>query len=155
MHKEVKSLAKKGFPITIVALTPNYKNNIKTISLEKSKDMGTWRFLRMLKHCFRAIGIVQNLSPKICHFHDPELIPWVILFLRPMGIKLIYDVHEDYEKQTLSKEYLPKILRPTIGKIISSIEISSCRFFEIVIAATPQIAKKFPKKKTFLVQNFP
>lgn len=154
-QKEAQTLVNAGFKVVIVALKPKTRVQKTKIPKILIQDRKSSRLGRMLNHCSQGIGIVQKMNPHVCHFHDPELIPWVILFLKPLGIRLVYDVHEDYEKQFLSKKYLPFGLRTIFGKMVFLMEYVGSLFFEKIIAATPQIAKKFPKEKTFLVQNFP
>jgi len=97
---------------------------------------------------------VARASPKIAHFHDPEFLPWALL-LRMRGMKVIYDVHEDYPQAARSRPYLPKAFRPAVAFAFSGLEWVCARAFDAVVAATPAIAERFPPHKTVLVQNFP
>lgn len=92
--------------------------------------------------------------PAVVHFHDPELILSAIL-LRGLGYQIIYDVHEDVPSQTLSKGWIPRMLRRPVAWGLSVMEGLSATVFTAIVAATPTIAARFPPRKTVIVQNFP
>lgn len=112
------------------------------------------RFKRALLGNFRAFRFLRQLRPKLVHFHDPELIPLGLL-LRLLGFAVIYDVHEDVPRQTMSKYWIPVLLRWPVAVITAGMEWLAGLFFNGVVPATPTIAARFPKDKTTLVQNFP
>jgi len=65
-------------------------------------------------------------------------------------------VHEDVPRQILGKTWLYTLLRPLVSKAVSLIEWLFSRVFASgIVAATPTIGKRFPKKITVIVQNFP
>lgn len=110
----------------------------------KRNLVGGWRMFRAL---LRA-------RPKVAHFHDPELIPWAIA-LRLCGIRMIYDVHEDYPEAVTENYRLPKALRAVLPPIVRFVEWASMPFFSAIVTVTPQIQEKFDKNRTILVRNFP
>ncbi len=112
------------------------------------------RYLRMTIGAWRMINALIVARPKIAHFHDPELLPWAIL-LRLWGIKVVYDVHEDVPRQVLHNPGLPGWLRPLLPGLVSMIEWVGGQLLSGVVAATPEIAARFPARKTVLVQNYP
>lgn len=88
------------------------------------------------------------------HLHDPELFTLALL-LRFQGKKVVFDWHEDLPEQVLGKDWIPKVLRrPTawLARFLRWIANSSAHG---LVAATPEIARKLPTSKTFLVQNYP
>lgn len=112
------------------------------------------RLGRMLVGPWRAFRTISRVKPAVVHFHDPELIPLGTL-LKGMGYTVIYDVHEDVPQQTISKHWIPKIMRYPVMIAISALERASARSLDAVIPATPKIAERFPADKTVVVQNFP
>ncbi|MGE0586925.1 MAG: glycosyltransferase, partial [Flavobacteriaceae bacterium] len=112
------------------------------------------RLARMSKGCWRMISAVRRARPAIAHFHDPELLPWAFL-LRLSGIKVIYDVHEDVPRQVRHNPTLPAWLRPFLPAAVSLTEWVGARVVSGLVAATPEIAARFPDRKTALVQNYP
>lgn len=90
----------------------------------------------------------------VIHFHDPDILPLGFLF-KLMGKKVVYDVHEDVPTQMMAKDYIPFLLRWIFSKLASAFEWMAGIFFDGFVVATPTIGKRFPKRKTCLVQNFP
>ncbi|MCK5581991.1 MAG: glycosyltransferase, partial [Candidatus Omnitrophica bacterium] len=89
----------------------------------------------------------------VYHFHDPELIP-VGVVLRLLGNKVIYDVHEDVPEQIMYKKWIKGTwLKKCVASIVRIIEKTGTLAFNRIIAATPDIAKKFNSSKTVLVRN--
>lgn len=97
-----------------------------------------------------------RLNPSVVHFHDPELI-FLGNKLIKLGVKVIYDVHEDLPKQILHKKWIPKILRPLIGGLLQIIESRYCKRFSGIIAATSIIGERFKKynENTIVLYNYP
>ncbi|EAP77334.1 probable glycosyltransferase [Roseovarius nubinhibens ISM] len=71
------------------------------------------------------------------------------------GIKVIYDVHEDYPEAVSENYRLPKVARKLLPPIVRFVEWFSSPFFSSIVTVTPQIQKRFPSKKTILVRNWP
>ena len=112
------------------------------------------RLKRMLIGGWRMFRAVAHERPAIAHFHDPELIPWAIL-LRLYGVRVVYDVHEDYPQSVAEYQSLPLIARRVLPSVIWLIEFASSLFFSGIVTVTPKIQARFPRNKTVLVRNFP
>jgi len=144
---------KTGYDITLIAQHERDENidGVTIVALPKAKN----RFHRMFSIILKALLLALKQKADIYHFHDPELIP-VGVVLKVMGKTVIYDIHEDYSSQILSKIYLPKITRSTIAFLIKAIEHISLNFFDGIITATDDILKNFSHhKKVASVRNFP
>ena len=154
-HKECSSLARAGYEVNIIAVNcGNYFiNNIPVYSVD-IKYSG--RLKRMITVPKAILKKSLELNCDIYHFHDPELIP-VGLKLKRKGKKVIYDVHEDLPRQTLSKQYLKSWLRPTVAKFIEWYENNKSKKFDYIITSTPFIRDRFLKinKNTVDVRNYP
>lgn len=112
------------------------------------------RLPRMVVGGWRMFDAIRRAKPRVAQFHDPELLPWAIL-LRLWGIKVVYDVHEDVPRQVLHNPGLPGWLRPLLPGLVGMIEWVGARLLSGVVAATPEIAVRFPARNTVLVQNYP
>ncbi|MCP5282484.1 MAG: glycosyltransferase [Rhodoferax sp.] len=112
------------------------------------------RSTRALAGNWRALKFLWRARPRVVHFHDPELIPLGFL-LRLRGCKVVYDVHEDVPRQTMSKHWIPVVFRWPVALVTAGMEWLAARAFSAVVPATPVIGARFPAGKTVLVQNFP
>jgi glycosyltransferase involved in cell wall biosynthesis len=153
-HKEIRSLTKAGYQVTLIAPgkeSPKQKNFL-LLPVKKEKSL--------IKRAFfvhpRVFLLALQSKSRVYHFHDPELI-FMGLILKILGKKVIYDVHEDYEKAILSKPYLKPAFRKIISFFFSFFERNLSRFFDAIIAAGDDIEPKFRliNKKTVLVRNYP
>ncbi|MBC7080576.1 MAG: glycosyltransferase family 4 protein [Methanothrix sp.] len=151
-HKEAKTLVRAGYDVTLIAQHEKdvVVDGVKIIALPKPRN----RLSRMFGLTWRACCLALRQRADICHLHDPELIPMGLL-LRLVGKRVIYDVHEDVPKQVLSKEWIPGLLRRLVAVGARLADAVAGSVLNAVVAATPQIARRFPATKTVVVQNFP
>lgn len=153
-HRECRSLARAGFRVTIIGPHPvdavADHVYIKSIKREKS------RLARMTRTVWRVYREARKQPADIYHFHDPELIP-VGLVLRAGGKRVIYDIHEDFPKDILSKFYLPAWSRKAIAWIAEGLEGAACGHFSALVTVTPAIAERFRplNRQTVIVHNYP
>ncbi len=153
-HKQAKTLAKEGYAVTLIAR--NEKNEIvnlvKIVALPKAKN----RIHRIFWLVPKAFRLALKQKADIYHFHDPELLPIGVFLKLLTGKRVIYDVHEDYNKQILSKPYFPKITRKGVAFLVKMVEYCSCKFFDGIVTATDDISKNFLYHKNVVnVRNFP
>ncbi|MDP1808301.1 MAG: glycosyltransferase family 4 protein [Actinomycetota bacterium] len=151
-HKEAAELARSGYDVTLIA--PHDRNQtiggvkIKALPEPKSRIDRFWNLWRPIR-----LALAQRAD--IYHIHDPELVIPTI-FLRIISrAKTVYDVHEDVPKDILSKYWIPRWLRRPVAKAVGLMETMGVKAFDGVVAATPAIARRFPHKKTVIVQNMP
>lgn len=109
------------------------------------------RITRTTRDVYRS---AVSANADIYHFHDPELIPVGIL-LKVRGKRVVYDVHEDYPRQILTKDWIPSVFRGVIAQGTALAEKIASLLFSGIVTATPAIARRFPAHKTVVVQNFP
>ena len=102
----------------------------------------------MIKAC-------KEVNADIYHFHDPELI-FTGLYLKILGKKVIYDIHENNPASILSKPYIKSALKKKILAIIfDSFEKIAIKFFDAIVTARPDITKRFNHKNMITLRNFP
>ena len=153
--KECRTLAKAGYNVSLIAPGTKCKNKegVRIVGISPSKGGRVFRMTVTARRVFQA---ALKEDTHIYHFHDPELLGVGMLLKLFTGKKIIYDVHEDYCKQTLSKSYIPKILRKSIGFLIRIIEYLSSKIFEGIVTATDDILKNFSHhKRAVSIKNFP
>jgi len=130
----------EGYDVTLVAQHDKEEiiEGIKIVPLPRYRN----RLERATKILWIAYRKALQIDADIYHFHDPELIPLGLL-LKLHGKRVIYDVHEDVPRQSLSKPYIPRFFRKPTSALIEAIEVFSVRYFDGVITATPFIEKRF------------
>lgn len=112
------------------------------------------RLARMTLGGLRMIRAVVAARPSIAHFHDPELLPWALL-LKPFGIKVFYDVHEDMPQQVKHNPGLPRWARKTLSPFVTVAEWVGSRLIDGIVTPTKVIQQRFPSDRTILVRNYP
>ena len=151
-HRECKTLVDAGYEVSLVA-THDRDEVIDRIQI-RGLPRARRRFVRMTLTAFRALKRALNAKARIYHLHDPELLPLGVL-LRLCGKRVIYDAHEDFQRQVLTHHWIPQWMRqPVANSVGFMIQVASL-VIDGVIAATPTIEKRFAKANTVTVQNFP
>lgn len=156
-EKECKSLKREGYDVTHIAsnkiaeLPSNIKLEIpvKIIRLEKSNRIGVvWKYLK------QVVKEVDLIRPDICHLHDWQLMPLIIVLRKKY--KVIFDSHEDYPAY-LSADF-SKCLPQSLKKwIFFTIERFFLRQATYLIGATHYIELQLKKmtNRVVSVKNYP
>lgn len=153
--KECLSLEKiENYEVSLVIADNLGDEILKNVSIyDVGKDKG--RIRRMFNNTKSVFQKAKELDSDIYHFHDPELIP-VGLKLKKLGKKVIFDIHEDVEKQILAKPYHP-VLKKILSFTYRLYEKHTTKVFDYLITPTPIINTKFLSinPKTAQVTNYP
>ncbi|QUY52822.1 glycosyltransferase family 4 protein [Psychrobacter pacificensis] len=153
-QKECRSLTQKYDVFLIVAdgLGDEIKDGVSIIDVGKFKGRKN-RMLNAPKALFKK---AIELDADLYHLHDPELLP-IALKLRRVGKVVVFDAHEDFPKQVLSKHYLNTHVAKLISISIKYYENYVCSKLDAVVTATPSIRDKFAKhtKKVVDINNYP
>ena len=152
-RKEAQSLKDAGFEVVLIAKHEKSEtiDGISISGLPRPRS----RFDRIFLLTWRVFFLALRKKADMYHFHDPELILIGILLKIFTKAKVIYDVHEEFPMEILSKEWLPSFSRKWVSRGVGWIEKVASNVFDAVIAATPNIASHFPDKKVTVIQNFP
>ncbi|MGB9862610.1 MAG: glycosyltransferase [Candidatus Saccharicenans sp.] len=152
-HKECKTLAKAGYEVFLIAQHDKEEtvDGVHIIPLPKARN----RVYRILFLPIKALNIALRLEADVYHIHDPELIP-LNVFLRLLGKKIIFDVHEYYSEIILAKnKFLSKLLfvKFILKFFLENIPIF---LFNFLIFPTESLRKEYgsPSNSITLV-NFP
>jgi len=159
-HKEAVSLSNAGFDITLVGpsnLDAHTRLSEAGISYQPLSLRGS-RIGRIRQWVLLSQFLLRS-DFKVWHFHDPELLP-VTIFLKWLfrkNVKLIYDVHEDYPKDILDKNWIPVWLRKTISLATDIVEGWGIKKCDLIVAATDSIAERASKfsNQVVTVHNYP
>ena len=152
-HKEAKTLVKAGYDVVLIVQHNKEEiiDGVRIVPLPKPRN----RFERMTRVAWRLFGLALKEKADVYHFHDPELI-FVGLILKIFRKKVVYDVHENVSKQILNKDWLGNpFIRKLAATVFNVFEQFSVFFFNGIVAATEDIARKFSPSKTILLRNFP
>lgn len=152
--KMTSSLIKKYDVTLLVADGEGSKkvNHIDIIDIGQANS----RLNRMFRTTNKLFAEALTINARIYHLHDPELLP-VALKLKKAGKVVIFDAHEDFPKQVLTKPYLNPILAKMISIFMKSYEEYVCSKLDAVVTATPTIRDKFAKfcPNVIDINNYP
>jgi glycosyltransferase involved in cell wall biosynthesis len=107
-RKQCRSLAAAGYEVVLVLQHDRDElvDGVRIRAVPPARN----RFERMTRTARAVVRIAASEKPQIYHLHDPELLLWT-LPLRLRGARVVFDMHEDLPKATLSKIWLPPWLR--------------------------------------------
>jgi glycosyltransferase involved in cell wall biosynthesis len=119
-------------------------------------DLGKVNFrpIRILLAPVLALVYVIRRRPDLVHLHDPELLV-IGLMLRLLGVRIIYDAHEDLPEQIKRKHWIPRILRKPISVLAKLALGIFLRGYDTVVTATDGIAVKIRHKSVVVIKNYP
>jgi glycosyltransferase involved in cell wall biosynthesis len=152
-RREARALADAGYDVTLITQEGRSQtvDGISLIALPEPKN----RLKRMLG-TWRIVQTARQQRARVYHFHDPELVPAGVLLKLWTGKAVVYDVHEDYPTFIAIKHWIPRHLRKATAKAFGIFEQVCCRFFDMVVAATDDIASNFRSHPGLVtIKNYP
>lgn len=150
-HKEAKSLAKNGFDVSVLARSDKARTEDK-VKIIPVKALYKNRLLRFLSIFFITYQVL-SIKADVYHLHNPDTLP-IALVLKIFGKKFVYDTHEDFLLRINAREWIPKILRSSLAKFISNLEIFVSHLSNGAIATQPDVVQRLGKK-AILIGNQP
>jgi len=151
-YRECTSLACAGYDVTLIAATADHAvpgpSPVKLVIVPRHRLR--WR---MLIAPGRAVLESVKRHAHIVHLHDPELV-FAIPVLRILGMKVIFDAHEDYRVSFLSWLHQPwhrRAILSVLGRVIVFLGGLATH----VIAATETIAVRYPTRRVSILHNYP
>ncbi len=151
-YKEVLSLVSLGYDVTYIApnINGSVSPDIHAVEIKKSKN--TFKRIMSFVHAF---NVARKQNCEIVHFQDAELIPTGLLLKLFTKKKVIYDVHEDYVAQMLTKFYIRPVFRKILSKCMKVMEVLAGKCFDAIIVADSSVYTHFPEEKTTILYNYP
>jgi len=150
-YKEARSLAERGYQVTIVAPDREKINEKDGVHFMLFKESNYWRNL------LNAYRTALELRADIYHLHEFELLPFALWLKYKYRRKVIYDAHEsvfwffmDFSRRSL-------FIRVLSGFIAQSLEYLCIRATDYLITVTPWVEshlRPFHPKRA-IVYNYP
>lgn len=150
--KECRTLADAGFDVSLIGPAAADRT-VDGVHL-RAVPVPQGRLRRMTRTVWQVLASALASRARVCHFHDPELIP-VGICLKLLGRRVVYDVHEDYPQKLLDKTWIPSLLRRPLALAMAAIERVAAMLFDGIVTVTPTIQARFPAAKTIRIANFP
>jgi glycosyltransferase involved in cell wall biosynthesis len=99
--------------------------------------------------------IITKLAPTHICFATPELIPLMLYLKKTTGVKLIYDVQENYERNILYGSDYPRLLRPILARQVRRLERSAVPYLDGVIYAETGFDNilNVPAQRKIIIRN--
>lgn len=154
--KECRTIAAAGYSVTLV-VADGKGNELKDgVQIVDAGAHTGGRLSRMLNSTRRVFAKGLELNADLYHLHDPELLP-IAMKLKAKGKRVIFDSHEDFPADIMSKPYLGRMARLVISKLFALYEKRSCRKLNHIVSATPAIREKFQRIgcESLDINNYP
>lgn len=133
LKRECVSLAQHGYDVYyVVNDTDPYEIFNGVTILSTGMSFNSDRMKRILQGVKAVYEKALQVDADVYHLHDPELLS-IVKKLKKLGKKVIFDSHEFYARDILSKNYIPVFLRHIIAEIYYSYETAAMKSIDAVI----------------------
>jgi glycosyltransferase involved in cell wall biosynthesis len=151
------SVARAGYTVDLVC--PWQPPTVKTPS-----NLRIVHFPRVSRRAFRPVLIPARMlrlllaeQYDLYHFHDLDLLPLMAILKLAIRKPVVYDCHENYAEEMLSRNYpIPDWSRHWLAAIVKWAERISAAVIREVVIVVPQQERTFPGPwfRTNLVRNY-
>jgi glycosyltransferase involved in cell wall biosynthesis len=152
-QKQARSLSQAGYEVTLVGIADFQErlvDGVRILGLPQPRS----RLLRPL-NWWRVLRIGLRERGDLYHFHDPELLMVGGLLKLLTGRPVVYDVHENYPEDILTKEWIPAPLRGAISALFRLFEDAAARWMDGIVVINDHLAKRFKgKSRVATVRNY-
>jgi glycosyltransferase involved in cell wall biosynthesis len=153
--KECSSLVAAGYEVHFIVADGKGEGVFQGILIH---DIGKQsnRIKRMVISPIPVLFKALQIKAEVYHFHDAELIP-AGLFLRLLGFKVIYDIHDDLPKQIMDKHYIPLYIRKVLSRVVQTLENLVIPLMSAIVITVTIQAKRFSTYHHIVrtIHNFP
>jgi hypothetical protein len=154
-HRESLPLAAAGFDIRYVspARGQTRYHNIEFIELPRRKSI----IGRPLTGARLLIKLLRQRAD-IYHFQDPQLLPLGLLLKLIFRKRVIYDAYEDFPSMAVTKQSLPRIVRPLAAMTVAAAEFVAAQCFDAILTADPFTLRRTARtgrSRKLVFYNFP
>ena len=104
-----------------------------------------------------SVLAAARLRPRAVHVVSLDLLPWAALLRLTGRCRVLYDSNEEYDSLMLVKAWLPRPLRPVIGRAVGWAEPWLAGRLDAATTALPATHARFTARgvRSVLVRNFP
>jgi glycosyltransferase involved in cell wall biosynthesis len=152
-QKQARSLSQAGYEVTLVGIADFQErlvDGVRVLGLPQPSS----RWLRPL-NWWRVLRIGLRERADLYHFHDPELLLVGGLLKLLTGKPVVYDVHENYPEDILTKEWIPGPLRRVVSLAFRAFEGIAARWMDGVVVVNDHLARRFKgKSPVATVRNY-
>jgi len=158
-QRQVKSLARDGFEVVLIAPAPAEplalnEPRLNVVLLKPASGKLARLFLLGPRTALTALRTPADLY----HFHDPELIPWMLL-LQLFGKRVVMDIHENYPAQVLGMSWIPRPLRAAVAAFTRGLVRIGVTLFAGTVVADDELRKAHEtagiRGRLAVVNNYP
>lgn len=153
-HKQCKTLAASGYEVVLIVPKDEPRETVIDGVRYRGVPRPKSRRDRLISSIWKVYRSALDENADLYHFHDPELIP-VGFLLKAKGKRVVYDVHEDIPRQIMTRHWIHPRLRSPVGRSVELLERAGSSIWDGIVAVTPTIARRFPREKRAIIQNFP
>ena len=155
-EKECVSLVNAGYDVYLVVNDAEDDELYKGIHIVSTKTIDGGRIGRIINAPKRVLKKALEVNAEIYHLHDPELLTISDKLIKK-GKKVIFDAHEDTEKQIETKYWIPICFRNIVSKCFGLYSHKRFRRMTGIISVTPSIVEKYRKYNNCisLITNYP
>ncbi|WP_028578824.1 glycosyltransferase family 4 protein [Desulfogranum japonicum] len=141
-YKQCRTLSKAGYEVNLIVQDGEGPEILDGVNIYDIGHPFGNRLYRIILSPLKMYNFLKKSSADIIHLHDPELLP-AGFFLKRKNFRVIYDSHEDFPRQILSKHWIYPALRKFVSFLFEKIENRIAKKLDAVIGATPFIAARF------------
>lgn len=108
----------------------------------------------MTRVAFMAVLSARRQDADLYHFHDPELLPWMLI-LRLLGKAVIFDCHENVVASIDDRPWVPRRARRLTASVVGLAVRFLLKPFPVIFAEDSYPAAYPWVKRYAVVRNFP
>ncbi|MBN1183215.1 MAG: glycosyltransferase [Bacteroidales bacterium] len=151
--KACLGLVRNGIEVHLVTISPDIPPVDIGIKFHWLKQRKGWR--RRIFSSREAYRIALKINADIFHFHDPDLLPWMLI-LSIKGRRVVYDMHENYA-EVFHRLNLPVLLKMIMANLWTYFLRFCARRFKGIITVSQSMQSLLSSISTpmIVVRNAP
>lgn len=155
IFKQVTSLANNGYLLTLCA---PWQGSTLNTSVDKRYFKQYSGIRGRLEAQLKFLKLAFFGKFDVIHFHDFDTVISAALVALLTRKAVVYDVHENYAEEVLTRNYIPSFLKKPLYHIVNILERLCVKVIKNLIVVVPEQEKRFKEwgvKNLIMVKNFP